>query len=174
MKPFSRREFVLVSALILLIGIGVVVFIVDEPTAPVAVGGIGNADAGWPVGAVHIEGDVVKAITPGVMVPLDLKVTNTQDFEMSVTAFTVAVHEVVAPNADDAHSCTVDDFTVVQAGSDLQITLAARATTMLSDLDIPSVMWPSVGMLDRPVNQDGCKAASLTLVYSASGTEGKL
>jgi hypothetical protein len=27
-----------------------------------------------------------------------------------------------------------------------------------------------VGMLNRSVNQDGCKGASLTLAYTASGT----
>jgi hypothetical protein len=38
-------------------------------------------------------------------------------------------------------------------------------------MDLADESWPAVGMVDRPVNQDGCKGASVTLRYEASGVE---
>lgn len=170
MKLYTRREFVFASVLAVLGAAGVFLIVAGVPASRESGGGAGSVDTGWPTGPVRIEGDVVKAVSPGVKVPLDLKVTNTQDFDVSVTALTVAVRRVEAPNADDARSCSVDDFGVDQAHHELRISLAARATNTLSGLRIPPEMWPRIGMLDRPVNQDGCKGASLTLDYTASGT----
>jgi hypothetical protein len=134
--------------------------------------GTGNADTGGSPQAVLIAGDVVEPISPGVMVPLDLEFTNPHDVDLSITALTVVVHDITAPNSDEAHTCALDDFAVDQAPSDLKITVSAGATNTLSGLGLPSTMWPHMGMHDRPVNQDGCKGASLTLDYTASGTRG--
>jgi len=45
-------------------------------------------------------------------------------------------------------------------------TLPARTTTRLSALGIPARQWPHIAMLDRPVNQDGCKRATLSLSFT--------
>ena len=87
-----------------------------------------------------------------------------------IVAAVVRVRGVSAPNAEHAHPCTLDDFTVDQVSSGIKITLAARATSTLSSLGLPRATWPAVGMLERSVDQDGCKGASLTLGYAASGT----
>ena len=89
---------------------------------------------------------------------------------MWVTGLSVRVQKVSAPNADDAHPCAIADFTVGQASSSIKITVAAGATSTLSSLGLTRATMPQVGMLDRPANQDGCKGASLTLAYTASGT----
>lgn len=65
-------------------------------------------------------------------------------------------------------ACAVDDFAVGQA-SNRVITLAARSASTLSSLDLARRTWPRVGMPNRSVNQDGCKGASVTLDYTASG-----
>jgi hypothetical protein len=103
------------------------------------------------------------------MTSIDLAFTNSHDFPVSLTGITVIVRKVDAPNADAGHSCAVADFTVDQSPADFRVTLPARTTSSLSALNFPRAMWPRMGMLNRPVNQDGCKGAALTLRYTASG-----
>lgn len=132
--------------------------------------GTGGAALAESAGSFTIEGNATEPISPGVMASLDLLMTNPHAFPMSVTDLSVRVQKVSAPNADDAHPCTVGDFAVDQASRSGKITLAARSTIALSSLGLESTTWPQVGMLNRPANQDGCKGASLTLAYTASGT----
>ena len=120
--------------------------------------------------AFTISGTAVDPISPGVMAPLDLALTNPHDVAMVVTDLSVTVREVSAPDAAGAGPCGIGDFAVEQVPSGLVITVAARSTSTLSDLGLARATWPQVGMLDRPVNQDGCKGAALTVGYAASGT----
>lgn len=115
-----------------------------------------------------VSGTATEPISPGVDTPLNLRLTNPHEVPMSVTAIGVKVQKVSAPNANYAHPCAVGDFTVGQAASGIKITVAARTTSTLSSLGLPRATWPTVGMLDRPANQDGCKGSSLTLGYVAS------
>jgi hypothetical protein len=117
-----------------------------------------------------IEGNATEPISPGVRAPLDLKLTNPHGVPMSVTDLSVTVEKVSAPNADDAHPCALSDFAADGVSSSRKIAVAARSTSTLSNLGIPRADQPHVGMLNRPVNQDGCKGASLTLAFTASGT----
>jgi hypothetical protein len=118
-----------------------------------------------------VVGDATEPISPGVMVPLDLEFTNPHTFPISIADLRVTVLQVSAPNADDTHPCAVGDFAVDQVSSSVEITLAAGATSTLRSFHLPAASWPHVGMVDRSVNQDGCKGASLTLDYAASGTK---
>lgn len=166
---FFRRTWVL-GCVLALFAITVLLFVRGcDPAIHTGENGTGHADTG---GSVLIEGDVVELISPGVMAPLDLRFTNPHDVDVSLTVLTVAVGVIDAPNSDETHACAAVDFAVDQAPSDLRITLAARATSTLSGLGLPSTMWPRMGMHNRDVNQDGCKGASLTLDYTASGTRG--
>jgi hypothetical protein len=167
----TRRKMTVAVCALALLAVVVLLFRSCK-TSGTADNGTGNADTGGSGRTVLIAGDVVEQISPGVMVPLDLEFTNPHDVDLSITALTVVVHGVTAPNSDEAHTCALDDFAVDQAPSDLKITVAAGATNTLSGLGLPSTMWPRMGMHDRPVNQDGCKGASLTLDYTASGTPG--
>jgi hypothetical protein len=119
-----------------------------------------------------IAGHAAEPISPGVMVSLDLTITNPHDVPLSVSDLSVAVRGVSGPNVDHLHPCAVGDFAVQQTSSSLEVTLAASATSTLSSLGLPRTSWPRVGMLNRSVNQDGCKGASLTLDYTGSGTPG--
>jgi hypothetical protein len=174
MKGISRKVFVLAGVVVLLGAFALLFFLLRDRTVRAPGNGTGdgagNAHTGPSGGSVSIAGNVVEPISPGVMVPLDLTFTNPRDSDMSITEVTVVVHEVSAPNSDGTHSCPIGDFTVAQAPGDLRIALPAGATNSLSGLGLPPRMWPRMGMLDRPVNQDGCKGASLTLAYTASGT----
>jgi hypothetical protein len=108
-------------------------------------------------------------MSPGDQVPLDLRLQNTNHTSMSVSDVKVVVKGVEAPNATEALPCLVEDFTVDQVADDLDLTLPPGVTSSLSDLSLPSGQWPQLGLLNTSVNQDGCKGATLTLDFSASG-----
>jgi hypothetical protein len=121
-------------------------------------------------GSFTIGGSAAEPISPGVRAPLDLSLTNPHDVPMVVTDLRVRVKDVSAPNAHDLKPCAGGDFSVDQAASGLEITVAARSTSTLSSLGLSRATMPHVGMLNRPANQDGCKGASPTLDYTATGT----
>ena len=109
-------------------------------------------------------------MSPGVHVPLDLRLQNTNKTSMAVHDLVVVVRRVDAPRATERLPCLVEDFTVDQAPDGIDLTLPPEATSSLSALSLPSAQWPQVGLRNTSVNQDGCKGASLTLEFSASGT----
>jgi len=158
-----------------LLSVGVVsvtlVALSQKPTATPD-NGEGSGDLGLSnsSGSFTIQGLITESISPGLKVPLDLKLTNPNASAMVIKNLRVTVKVVQAPNADRAHPCTPKDFTTGTASRRPHITIAAESTSTLSNLGIPSGSWPFVGMLNRPVDQDGCKGASLTLAYAASGT----
>lgn len=170
-KHVARRRDLL-GWVMALLAVVLLLLVVDcDPTAgSTAADGTGGAGLRESSASFTIEGNATEPISPGVRAPLDLKLTNPHDVRLSVTELSVTVRDVSAPNADQVHPCEVGDFAVDQASSSLELSLAARSTSTLSDLGLPSAKRPHVGMLDRPVDQDGCKGASLTLAYTASGT----
>jgi hypothetical protein len=143
-----------------------------SPAGPGAGAGAGTGGAGLKDSSASftIAGTTVDPISPGVMAPLDLRLTNPHELPMLVTNLRVKVRKVSAPNADADKPCVIGDYAVDQVSQSLVITVAAHATSTLSNLGLARATWPRAGMLDRPVNQDGCKGASLTLDYAASGT----
>ena len=116
-----------------------------------------------------ITASPTKPMSPGVKVPLDLRLQNSNKTSMKVTELEVRVREVEAPNATEQLPCLTEDFYVDQAPEDLDLTLPPDATTSLSALSLPSEQWPHVGLRNTSVNQDGCKSASLKLDFTASG-----
>lgn len=172
-KHVARRRYARGLALAAVLAIVTLLLLVDcDPTGGALAAGDGSGGAGLKDSSASftIEGDATEPISPGVRTPLDLRLTNPHDVPMSVTDLSVTVQKVSAPNADNAHPCSIGDFSVDQASSSITIKVAARATNALSSLGLARTAWPQVGMLDRSANQDGCKGASLTLGYAASGT----
>lgn len=49
--------------------------------------------------------------------------------------------------------------------------IPAHSTRRLSSLGVAPARWPRVAMLDRAVNQDGCKHATLDLRFDGMATE---
>jgi hypothetical protein len=120
-----------------------------------------------------IEGNATEPISPGVSSSLNLKLTNPNGVAVSISHLVVTLRAVKAPKADQTLACSVGDFTVQQASTSQKITLAPRSTSTLASLGLVRATWPQVGMLDRSVDQDGCKGASLALDYTASGAAGE-
>jgi hypothetical protein len=131
---------------------------------PYARGGIDVTAA-----AFDISGSAAGAISPGVTVALDLRITNPRDVSVDITDLEVTLDRVVAPRTSSSLPCSPADFQLDQAAGDLDVTVPAGSTRSLSTLKLARRSWPHVRMRDRPVNQDGCKGASLVLGYTGSG-----
>lgn len=119
----------------------------------------------------EIDGSLSRPMSPGVWLPLDLVLTNTGDAAILVTTLNVTVSEVSAPHADSVHPCTLDDFAVRQAADRLDLSLAAGGRSSLSTLRLPISAWPQVRLLNRSMNQDGCKESTITLEYAGDGRQ---
>ncbi len=137
--------------------------------------GSSTADAGQ--GSVRapssftISGDLRRPVSPGELEALDLTLDNTNDVDLVIDRITVAVVGIDAPRADIDHPCSEADFEVRHLSGGVVLSLPGNSTRTLSGLELAEENWPAVGMINRPVNQDGCKGASLTLRYEASGVE---
>ena len=169
MRGPTRREEVLAVVFVLVVAVLLIWFRGWGP-----VGRSTNA-AGY--GSVRvsssftISGDVRRPILPGELVPIDLRLDNTSDLDLAIDHLTVVVVGVNAPRADADHPCSAADFEVRQLSGGVVLRIAGNSAENLSGMDLPDENWPAVSLVDRPVNQDGCKGASLTLRYEASGVE---
>ena len=115
---------------------------------------------------VRITGTVDSELSPGVSVPIELGLANPFPRALNLRRVQVSILRITAPHADAAHPCTVADFGVRQMRRGV-LRIPARRYVGLAELGLPVEDWPQLTMLDRPVNQDGCKDASLTLRYRA-------
>lgn len=115
-----------------------------------------------------VAGSVGRQLAPGVTAPLDLALTNPNNFDISVTNISVAVEQ-----ATSSPRCNgLDNFPVSQlAAARYPLSIPAKTTMKLSDLGVPVNDRPSVRMVSLPTNQDACKGVTLTLDFS--GTAGK-
>lgn len=147
---------------------GLARLLVDDPAKQ----GVGATGVAIELSApVSIAGRSTSLIRPGVMVPLDLSFDNPNDHAIVLDELTVRITGLDAPRRDEDHPCSLEDFAVRQLSASSELVLEARSVSTLSDLDVPDRDWPAVGMQNRPVNQDGCKGAVLTLSYEANGAE---
>ncbi|MGI8457340.1 MAG: hypothetical protein ACR2LI_04400 [Propionibacteriaceae bacterium] len=130
--------------------------------------GSGRTETGS-LGPFTIGGDLRRPMAPGRRVPLNLTVDNPYDRELIVHAVAVRIVGVRAPRATGALPCTVDDFEVTQVPSSVELTVPASRAGTLDSLGLRRELWPTVGMVNRDVNQNGCVHATLTLGFSAVG-----
>jgi len=170
MRRSTRRAALLTAGLALVIG-ALVAWLLNSGQADQQAGDTGAAALREAASAVVISGDVHDAIAPGAMAPLDLSLENPNEFAVALDSITVSVTAVDAPRADAGHPCSIADFDVRQLLGRVTVTLGGNRTDSLSGLGVARGHWPAVGLLDRPVNQDGCQGATLALGYEASGIE---
>jgi len=119
-----------------------------------------------------IGAEPTRPMAPGISVPLDLTLTNPQSSEIAISDLGVRVSAVTAPGSSATRPCTGEDFAVVPFSGAYGFRVAAGDTTTLSELGFPVEQHPQLKMIDRPVNQDGCKGASLALAYDGTSTMG--
>jgi hypothetical protein len=120
--------------------------------------------------AFTISGELPGVLTPGTTTPLDLTLTNREAADISITGLSVELGAVQASRSDAAHPCDAGDFAIEQFSGGT-FSLAASSTASLGELGFSAAQLPTVSMLDLPLNQDGCKQASLTFAYTGTATE---
>jgi len=121
--------------------------------------------------AFTVSGDLPVALTPGTGAALDLTLANQLGTDLSISALSVQVTSANGPQADPAHPCSTADFSVEPYSGAPELTLPASSARSLSELGLAPAEWPRVSMRNLPVNQDGCKQASLALAFAGTATE---
>lgn len=122
-------------------------------------------------GAFTIAGTLAEPLTPGTGEPLDLTLTNLESNDLAISNLDVEVSAVHAPGHSPEHPCEPGDFAVEQFSGAAGFTLPAAGSATLGELGFDRAEWPTVSMLNRPVNQDGCKGATLSLSFKGDATE---
>jgi hypothetical protein len=107
---------------------------------------------------------------PGTSQAVDLALTNPNDRLISISRLTVSIQQVSAPRASSALPCSAADFSVSQFSGAYPLDVPAHDTVHLSDLGVAAPHGPQLRMLNRPVNQDGCQDATVTLAYAGTAT----
>lgn len=169
MRALTRRGAVLGGGTACLVT--AVVLWLDGPDQPAQSQAVPTTEPLAAAASFSISGDARGLIAPGVAVPLDLRFDNLSDVDLAVDQVSVTVTDVVAPRADDDHPCSVADFEVRQLAPNVVLRLAGNDADDLGGMGVARSSWPTVGLRDRRVNQDGCKGASWTLDYEAHGVE---
>jgi hypothetical protein len=119
-------------------------------------------------GSFSIRGDLAGLLTPDLALPLDLELVNPNSTPLSISNLVVAIGGVSAPQADATHPCSAADFAVGQFSGVYGMTVPASSSRRLSELGVSENQMPQVAMLNRSVNQDGCKGSTLTFAFTGS------
>lgn len=111
-------------------------------------------------------------LQPGTHQALDLALANPNSQEITVTALSVNVSGITAPNASAARSCTFLDFSVQQFSGSYPLRVPAKTTRTLAALGVSSTQQPQLSLLNLPVNQDGCRRATVKLAFNGTARGG--
>lgn len=118
------------------------------------------ASAPW----VKISGTTNRLLRPGVSARINVSFVNDSPHHITLRHVRVTIISITAPRADAGHPCTAADFRLRPMRARTFV-LPGSESTDLVRLGVPAWQWPQLKMLNRPVNQDGCQNASLTLSY---------
>ena len=114
---------------------------------------------------LQIAGNLGAGLAPGMKAPLNLTLSNPNNFAVKVTDLTVAVEE----GTSQAGCSGTQNFAITQtAAARYPITVPAGQTRTLTQLGVADGDKPQVEMLNLPSNQDACKSATITLDYGGS------
>jgi hypothetical protein len=112
-----------------------------------------------------IVGNVSRGLYPGARpTPIDLVIRNRYRHALRLTSVAVSIKAVRAPRSTPELPCTTADFGV--GGYRGSFKAPPGSSTLLHD-GVPIARWPTLRMVDRPYNQDGCKGATVELSYHA-------
>jgi hypothetical protein len=116
-----------------------------------------------PVGhSFKIIGSMHTLIAPGGTVPMDLALFNPNSMGLSVTRITARLEGV----SRGLGECNLDDFRIRQYSGDYALTVPSSSTPSLTDLGIDVAQWPQLSMVNLPVNQNGCKNATIAISFT--------
>ncbi len=118
-----------------------------------------------------IAGTPAGLLAPGLTRTVDLAISNPNNKAISIVGLSVSIGTITRTPAAIAAGlgCTAADYTTRQFSGAYPLVIPASATRTLSQLGVTAGQLPAITMLDRPLNQDGCKGATITLGYAGSG-----
>jgi hypothetical protein len=119
-----------------------------------------------------LAGNLATPLEPGTASPLDLALTNPGTSEISISGLQVGVSSIEAPRASESYPCTSDDFSVAQFSGAYGFKIPGSSTRTLSELGFSDAQLPQVAMPNRPINQNGCKGASLQFDFTGTALGG--
>lgn len=108
---------------------------------------------------------------PGSSQPVNVAMTNPNPRPISITSLAVKLHAIDAPRATSTLPCSAADFSITQLAGPYPLRVPAHATRQLPGLGVAQAAQPRITMLNRPVNQDGCQGATITLSYTGTATQ---
>lgn len=111
-----------------------------------------------------LSGGPAEALAPGRSVPIDMHLNNDGSAPVSVSSISISVAGTSRPG------CGAANFALTQYTGRYPLQLPARSKNTLSSLGIARSSWPTLAMLNLPVNQDDCKGVTVHLRYAGSGT----
>ena len=114
--------------------------------------------------SVEISGNTRTLLRPGGSSRINLGFANDDSKPVTLRHVRVTITSISAPQADSEFPCTRADFRI-RPMRVRSLVIPGDAFTTLVRLDVPAWQWPNLKMRNRPVNQDGCKGASLKLGY---------
>lgn len=116
-----------------------------------------------------IVGSVTAPLAPGQRTPIAMMLGNMHADDLRIDRLRARVTSVTAPQATRAHPCGLRDFRARGLRSARRSVVPQQSRRSLGELGYAVSEWPSVELVDRPVNQDGCKGATVTLAYRGTG-----
>ncbi|HEY5044425.1 MAG TPA: hypothetical protein VII53_01050 [Solirubrobacteraceae bacterium] len=118
---------------------------------------------------LRVRGDVGSSLYPGdAPAGIDVSLSNPHKYRLAISSLTVGLRSVSAPHATPFLPCTKADF-AVRGYRGRGFTAPAGLSNLAHDHVLRS-RWPTVSMLDRPVNQNGCMGAILKFDYHTTAT----
>lgn len=116
-------------------------------------GASGGKDCSNPGHPITVTGTVLGVVYPGTSSKLRLQIVNSNNQDLTLQSATAAIGTPSKPG------CAASWFSVASYAGTPSITLKKNSTTAL-DLNF--------AMLNKPLNQDACKTASIPLNFSAT------
>lgn len=121
-------------------------------------------------GTFTIGGNTSRPFYPGTSEALDLRISNPFKFPIKVIKVSVSVEPVPTKDGKPDPACPGMANLLVTKHLGTVVTVPARSTNLLSELEVPQQDWPQLTMPDLPVNQDACEGAVFTLDYWGTAT----
>lgn len=142
---------------------------VDGCRAATGPDGSSTAEA-VPRGTFSISGGLARPMAPGVTQPLDLVITNANDFAIEVSRIAATVQDATTKDGGLNRACVGSKHMSVSRAFTGPVVVPANATKSLSQLGTSGEQWPLISMLNLTSNQDACKDTMFELTYAGTVT----
>ena len=131
----------------------------------------GSTAEAVPRGTFSISGGLARLMAPGLTQPLDLVITNANDFPIEVTRVVATVQDVTTTKDGELNrACVGSKHMSVSRAFTGPVVVPAKATKSLSQLGTSVEQWPLISMLNLTSNQDACKDTTFELTYAGTVT----